>query len=242
MKTPVIGVLLQQIPSPKPGALIPIQFVNHPYLAAIERAGGLPLCLPLTQSPEKLDTLLDACDGFLFPGGADVDPRMYGEDPAPQLGSVDRKSDEEWRYVLEYARKSRKPLLGICRGLQVVNAAMGGSLYQDLSMMPTKTVQHRQQAERSYPVHKVSIAPDSRLKAILGTDEVFTNTLHHQCVNRCADGLRVAARTSDGAVEAMEDEEGLIQLVQWHPEELQETVPCMRNLFSDLIQRAQHRL
>lgn len=238
MKTPIIGVMLAQAQSSQPGVTHKMQYVNDTYFAAVERAGGQPMGLPLMDSPERADALLALCNGFLLPGGEDVDPCIYGEDPHPMLGTVNRAADVAWSHVVQYALKYKKPLLGICRGLQVANTAMGGTLYQDMCERPVPSLLHMQRQARSYPLHKVTIVPDSRLAEILKTTQVYTNTMHHQCVKDCGSGLKVVAQTGDGVVEALEDSDGIIQLVQWHPEELQDTVPCMRNLFLDLIRRA----
>ncbi len=238
MNKPIIGVMMSQKLAPQKSATHYIQFLNEPYINALERAGTVPLLLPLTNALETLDSLLQVCDGFLFPGGADVCSYTYGEDPSPKLGKVNPRMDKMGKYVLAYAIQEQKPVLGICRGMQLINAALGGTLYQDIGTQCANVLMHRQETARNDVTHRVTIAPQSRLAQVLGTEEVFTNTMHHQSVKKCAPGLQIVARTSDGIVEALEDREGLLLLVQWHPEELQDSVPCMRNLFLDLAQRA----
>lgn len=240
MKTPVIGVMLSESRSQMPGAIHKMQHVNSAYLHAVEQAGGIPIGLPLVEDSEKFDRLLNLCDGFLLPGGADVDPHFYGQEPHPLLGRVNLVEDEIWAKVVFHSIETKKPLLAVCRGMQLLNTALGGTLYQDLSDFPAPTLLHRQSfQDRDYPMHKITLEGNSRLAAVLGTSEVCTNTLHHQCVDRCGEGLTVSAHTEDGVIEAVESRDGLLLAVQWHPEELQETVPCMKNLFSDLISRAQ---
>lgn len=239
MEPPVIGIMLFEMPSNGPEAIHLMQLANTPYFTAIERAGGLPIGLPQTEQPETLEALLARCDGFLLPGGLDVDPRFYGQDPHPLLGRVNLKSDQAWASVVHTAAREKKPVLGICRGLQLINTALGGTLYQDMSQRSTPSILHAQTYQnRGDLMHQVSIEPDSRLAKVLNTTRVYTNTLHHQCVNTCGAGLRVVAHTSDGVCEALESDDGLFLAVQWHPEELCHTAPCMEKLFSDLIQRA----
>ena len=130
------------------------------------------------------------------------------------------------------------PVLGICRGLQLVNVAFGGSLYQDLSYMNPDHMLHSQKQNRDYLIHQVTIDADSHLASILGKEPVYTNTLHHQCVKEPGKGLKITAHTADGIPEAMETANGQFILVQWHPEELQNSEPRLRGLFKDLIEKA----
>ena len=130
------------------------------------------------------------------------------------------------------------PVLGICRGLQLVNVAFGGSLYQDLSYMNPDHMLHSQKQNRDQLIHQVSVDADSYLASVLGTGSVYTNTMHHQCVKTPGEGLKITARTADGIPEAMETADGQFILVQWHPEELQDSEPRMRGLFKDLVEKA----
>lgn len=130
------------------------------------------------------------------------------------------------------------PVLGICRGMQLVNVARGGSLYQDISLMEGTRQMHTQRQNRDYPIHKVVIRSGSRLSKILGQEEIFTNTLHHQCVNGPGKDLLITAWTGDKVPEAMESLDGRVILVQWHPEELTKTVPEMNEIFKDLVERS----
>lgn len=217
-------------------------YVNHAYCAAVEAAGGIPILLPVLIDETEMDPILDRCQGLLIPGGFDVDPKFYNEDPMPQLGTLDTDMDRFWIHAARYALEKGIPVLGICRGMQLVNVAFGGSLYQDLSMMNPQHFLHSQKQNRDYLMHEVQIDEDSRLCELLGTTSIYTNTMHHQCVKEPGEGLRITARTRDGIPEAMETADGQFILVQWHPEELTVSEPRMRSLFYDLVKRAEARL
>ncbi len=214
--------------------------LNEVYAQGIERAGGIPFVIPPLTEKEDLFRLLDRCDGILFPGGEDVDPRFYDQVPSSKLGRINRKFDAVWIDATHYAVEKGLPILGICRGLQLVNVALGGNLYQDMSDFPGNTILHSQKQDRSYPVHPINVEKDSNLAKLLKETRVYTNTMHHQSVNGVGKGLKVVASADDGVIEALEDEksEGKITLVQWHPEELQDSVPCMRSLFQNLVEQA----
>lgn len=238
MAKPIIAVMgLNMLDT---GAVVPVkrEFTNVAYCRAIVRAGGVPVLIPTEVSPDEVACALDACQALLLPGGPDVDPRLYGEDPHRLLGPVDAAVDRLWAAALEEANRRAMPVLGICRGLQLACAAMGGSLHQDLDEADPGHLLHRQQQDRGYPIHRVDIEADSRLAAILGTTEIYTNSMHHQCVKSSGEGLRAIARTADGITEACESADGRIILVQWHPEEMLETDPRMLSLFTDLVERA----
>ena len=146
--------------------------------------------------------------------------------------------DRFWLQALEFVRAHKIPVLGICRGLQLVNVGMGGSLYQDLSRRGVPSYLHNQKQNRDYLMHEVTIEPGSRLGQVLGEEPVYTNTIHHQCVKAAGKGLKLVAQTGDGVPEALESEDGQIMLVQWHPEALLDAEPRMRRLFEDLIERS----
>ena len=216
---------------------VPYAGLNEAYSKAVLRAGGIPVVIP-PMDEEAMLRILDSCDGLLLPGGEDVDPAIYGEGRSEKLGRTTIEYDRAWKEAFLYARQKKMPVLGICRGLQLINAALGGTLYQDLSEIGTKTLVHGQKAERSCPTHTVSIDKDSHLAGILGGTSVETNSMHHQCVKVPGEGLAITAYAGDGVVEGMENADGKVILVQWHPEELQDSVPCMRGLFEDLIRKA----
>ena len=243
MTKPIIGVLSSRTYHPSVGPMpVLAEYVNRTYCAGVEKGGGIPLIIPVTSDREQLTRLLSLCQGLLLPGGEDVDPCFYGEDPLPVLGTVDHETDQCWIWAVEIAVEKKLPIFGICRGLQLANVALGGSLWQDLSLKNKEHFLHYQHQNRASLLHEGSICPDSRLTKLLGTESIYTNTMHHQCAKEPGRGLTVTARTRDGIPEAMESADGQILLVQWHPEELLESEPRMLALFEDLVKRALQNL
>ncbi len=201
------------------------------YSRRLEEAGAIPLLLPPMEPPAAQD-LAGSLDGLLLSGGGDLSPLYYGEEPRPGLGEVDPRRDA-WEFALVRAALLRRlPLLGICRGLQVMNAALGGSLVQDLG--GTGSLQHRQKAPRSQPSHSVEILPRTRLSRILGEGSIAVNSFHHQAAARIAPELRKAAVAPDGVIEALECiDDRFLAAVQWHPESLHH--PASELLFSAFV-------
>jgi len=200
---------------------------NISYIRAIEENGGLPLLIPYTENLETLSELLDLCNGFLIPGGIDVDPSFYGEAPNEKLGDVDAVLDKAELFALGYALSENKPVFGICRGLQIMNVFCGGTLYQDIPS-------HRQKSSRSEVSHSVNISENSIIRSVMGCESAMVNSLHHQAVRKLGCNLTVSARSEDGVVEAVEHNNGIWFAVQWHPEELCH-IPEMKALFSYFI-------
>lgn len=242
MKKPIIGILGSVRLDPDPSFVSADRnYTNTTCVRAIDRNGGVPILIPVPEDLKLSDPALALCDGLLIPGGWDVDPRHYGEPPHATLGPVIPELDAFWFHATAYAMDHRVPMLGICRGMQLLNVACGGSLYQDISERDGKNLLHVQQLRRDTPTHRVLIEPASRLRRILDTESVYTNTLHHQSVKALGKGLAITARTEDGVVEAFESPDGLIMAVQWHPEDHLTTAPVMNRLFMDLCDRAAER-
>ena len=205
----------------------------------MEDAGAVPFIIPVSSDLEKTKKLIDLCDGLLFPGGEDIDPSYYGENPHPNLGEIRPEVDEFLFHSLLYAQEQRKPALGICKGMQMMVVASGGSLYQDIySQREEETFLHCQSGRRTYGVHQVQIDKDSRLFQILETEQIATNSMHHQSVRTLGKGLHLSAHTEDGIVEAVESLDGRLIGVQWHPEEMVPESDAMKRLFKNLVQRA----
>lgn len=238
MKKPIIGILGTILKHKSGDNEIPANYVNSAYCKAVEKNGGIPFIIPYFENKEDVLELIDNCDGLLFPGGEDVDTHLYGEEPHVSIGSMNRKLDEFWIYIEKAAEQRKLPILGICRGMQLINVSRGGSLYQDLSQLNPNHLLHGQRQERSYLIHKIKIDNDSLLCGILGTDEIQTNTLHHQCVKQAGKDLKITAYSIDEIPEAMESDDKRIVLVQWHPEELTETEPRMNKLFKELVKKS----
>lgn len=242
MNKPIIAVLGARVTLTDRPIPVSVDYTNHAYCAAVEQAGGIPLLLPIPEDPAGMDPVLALCHGLLLPGGYDVDPRFYNEEPTPFLGTLDAVMDRFWIHAAEYALDHSLPVLGICRGMQLANVAFKGSLYQDLTLKNPGHFLHAQKQNRDYLMHRVTIEPDSRLSQILGTSSVYTNTMHHQCVKEPGRGLRITAYTADGIPEALETADGQFILVQWHPEELLSSEPRMRELFTDLVNRSAQQI
>lgn len=242
VKSPIIGIAgsLLRREEEEFGSIWQV-YVNQTYPDAVEQGGGTPLLLPCTGSLERLEAALSLCDGLLLPGGYDVDPNLYGEQPHLLLGAVLPELDLQWLHIVRWAMAHKIPVLGICRGMQLMNVAAGGSLYQDLGQRTEQTLQHLQQQTRVFGLHSVTLLQDSALARILGTQEVRANSLHHQAVKALGQGFCACAWTADGVIEGIESADGLCLGVQWHPEELLQTMPCMKNLFTDLCERAANK-
>ena len=178
---------------------------------------------------------LPELDGLLLPGGWDVDPSFYGEQRDEKVGDTDPELDETELALFRQARERQIPILGICRGQQVINVAMGGSLVQHLEDHDARAL------GRSHLAHTIEVDPSSELGKAAGEDEIHVNSLHHQAIKRLADGLQESAHGEDGTVEGVESDDGLIVAVQCHPEELTGDLPWARNLFERFVARARVR-
>ncbi len=207
------------------------------YIDAIEQTGGLPHILPYTANLELLPRLTQGVDGFIFPGGFDLDPSFFHETPVPQLGRVDRDLDIHQLAVFDLALKMKVPILGICRGAQVINVALGGSLYQDINTQADPPVLTHMQPELHFGTdHSVDLVPGSRLHRLFGA-KTMVNSRHHQSVKTPGQGLDVTARSSDGIIEALEHQNLPIDLIQWHPELMLKTDRAMAPLFDAFLEK-----
>jgi len=193
---------------------------NSSYIKSVLRAGGVPVVLPINDDPEVLKRMIASIDALVMTGGEDVDPLYYDEEPRPFLERINPERDVFDIALVKLAVERGIPVLGICRGHQLMNVAFGGTLYQDISaQIKTGVVKHRQQAPFWYGTHQVQLEKNSVLAKILGTTTVMTNSFHHQSVKDVAPDFVVTGRTSDGVVEAMEMKENpRVFSVQFHPE------------------------
>ena len=216
---------------------LPYFGLNRQYVTALEAAGADVVLLPAGRA--ATDTLVDRLDGVVFPGGLDVHPSHFGELPRPALGPVNTELDALEVPLARVAAARGLPVLGICRGHQLVNVALGGSLFQDIAADGVTSFDHWAPLERGrdFLAHSVSLEPDSRLRAIVGADQVEVNSFHHQAVKRVAAGLRVNARSPDGVIEGLESADGRVLTVQCHPESLP-AVPWARALFEAFVATA----
>ncbi|MBR6028626.1 MAG: gamma-glutamyl-gamma-aminobutyrate hydrolase family protein [Clostridia bacterium] len=234
MFRPLIGVLPGYDP------------VRHRYsihqgcMDGVSAVGGLPALLPVTADEGLLAAYISRFDGFLFSGGGDIDPAYFGEKPIPGLGEVNVERDAcEIPLARLLAGRKDKPVLAICRGCQVLNVALGGSLYQDLPSQMPGALRHRQAEEEDQPSHSVAIRTESLLFRVTGQAELRVNSLHHQAVKTPGAGMTVSALAPDGVAEAVELAGHPFYLgVQWHPERMWEHDPPSLALFRALVRAA----
>ena len=194
--------------------------IGDHYIASVIAAGGIPIILPMADQDAMMDEMTEFCDGFLIPGGIDVNPLCYHEGPHPLIQTTRLDFDRYEFKLLGKIFQTKKPVFGICRGLQIINVALGGTLYQDVSLRSHDTFQHVQkETGRSGISHEVTIEKDSKLFEIFGRERVPVNSFHHQSARTIGKGLKVTALSDDGIVEALEGMEyPYLVCVQWHPE------------------------
>ena len=194
--------------------------VSSAYIKSVLRAGGVPVVLPINDNIEVIKKMISSIDALIMTGGEDVDPVKYFEEPLPLLEEIDPERDIFDILLVKLAIESGIPVLGICRGHQVMNVAFGGTLYQDFSsQIKTGVIKHRQEAPFWYGTHQVQLEENSVLAKVLGKTTVMTNSYHHQAVKDVAKGFVITGRTSDGVVETMEMKDNpKVFSVQFHPE------------------------
>lgn len=236
---PLIGITTAVYTSPTTGWKY-----NAAYVAcvqAIADVGGLPVLIPTSLDDDQLRALYRRVDGILLPGGGDINPRAYGEAAHPKTGNIDDGRDWTEIRLARWAVDDDLPIFGICRGHQLMNVALGGTLVQDIPSGLQTPLTHDipNDLPRDTRLHTVEIDPTSRLAAILGAARVEVNSLHHQAVERHAPNVCVTAYAPDGVVEALELPDRKFALsVQWHPEDLYQDDPQMRRLFSAFVAAA----
>ncbi|WP_125582744.1 gamma-glutamyl-gamma-aminobutyrate hydrolase family protein [Levilactobacillus cerevisiae] len=216
-------------------------FAPRPAVEAIVKTGGLPIILP-SIDPEDVADYLPLFDGVVFLGGADVDPTFFGEEPHVRLGKTYRKRDLFEIELLKQAVAANKAILGICRGLQLINVGLDGTLYQDLSEDPTARLKHSQAAMGNQPSHHVTVVSGSTLATLTG-ERPYVNSRHHQAVKDVAPNLRVAATADDQVIEALESRDSdQILGVQWHPENMYKHHVESRQIFKNFVDRSAARM
>lgn len=218
----------------------PHAIVNLTYTNAVVRAGGIPLVLPVGVPTERYKEMLSKVDGVILTGGGDINPAVYGKQMDATIGGVDNMRDETDVALAKMILKMKKPVLGVCRGFQILNIVHGGTLYTDLPSQRPDGLFHPCYGDspRDLTPHTVNIAAGSKLAGILGAGDTFVNSLHHQGVEKVGKGLKVVSVASDGLVEAIEVESLPFGIgVQWHPEALPERED-MQRIFKALIKAA----
>jgi len=206
------------------------------YVQGLEEAGALPVILPLTVSETVVKQIADFFDGFLFTGGSDLDPKWYGHAKADYCGEICEARDQMEDYLFrEAVLNQNKPALGICRGIQLFNAFLGGSLYQDIPTELPSAVNHKPGPPYDVTAHTVRLLPESPLGKLVGKERLDVNSDHHQGINRIAGGLEVMAVADDGLIEAVYmPDRPYVWGVQWHPESLLKD-ETTKKLFSSFI-------
>lgn len=243
MKKPFIGILANlHLDKHEPLPYVEVSGVQRDYIYAIERAGGIPIMLPVCEEPEVIRQQVAHVDGILLTGGYDVHPLHYGEEPTPLLEATHPERDSYELFAIKIADELQKPIFAICRGMQLLNVAYGGSLYQDISMCSAEHVEHRQKAKRSEPTHTIEIVKETLLHKILSADSLVTNSFHHQAVKRLAPGFIVNAYSQDGMIEGIERPgERYMLALQWHPEMMAATDPYMQLIFQTFVNKCSNK-
>jgi putative glutamine amidotransferase len=241
---PVIGIVTQTLAS-IPGQ-IPLSWVmGQKYVRALAAEGAVPWVIPLIQGDDgTLRCIYERLDGLFLMGGVDMDPSHYGEERLPLCGQTDPARDWTELTLVRWAMQEHKPVLGACRGIQVINVAAGGTLYQDIATQCPQAMKHdyfptANAYTRDLLVHDVQVERQSRLARILAADPVPVNSMHHQGIKDLAPGLVPTALAADGIIEGIEGANGHFLVgVQWHPEELAEKQATHRRLFAALVEAA----
>ena len=240
MKKPVIGISTSVIVD-QGGGFPGYEriYVNKDYFSSVIAAGAVPLMIPMDATEENLRQTLELVDGMIFSGGHDIAPIRYGEEPHQKLQEICPERDAFDFLLYRLAKEHSLPILGICRGFQLMNVSEGGKLYQDLSLKETESFKHSQGHGPSILTHTVSIEAGSRLHEILGKEEIRVNSFHHQAVKSVSEKVAISGRALDEVIEAIEVKNYPFAVgVQFHPEMLQEKEEDMRKIFSALVSAA----
>ena len=238
MKRPVIGITASH--DTEHDKL----FINSVYLRAIRNAGGIPMIFPMEVTEDDLRDLVTLTDGVLFTGGDDIHPFLYGEETDAKCGNVSQPRDSMEMALVPLVMEFGKPIFGICRGIQILNTAMGGTLYQDIpsQFKSELSIAHRQPFAYKVPSHTVDITPGTLLSRILGEEHasIAVNSMHHQAIKDVAPGLEVCGYAPDKMIEAVYAPDYPFLLgVQWHPEHLTTSQPDAAKLFAAFVDACQ---
>ena len=245
-KRPIVGVPtqnLQSIGGVSPD-FPPSWVMSHRYVQALTAAGAIPWLVPLVDDEPTLRAMYEELDGVFLPGGADVDPASYQAERHAACDRSDPARDRVELALVKWAMADRKPVLGVCRGLQIINLAAGGSLYQDLAALRTNSIKHdyfpyRDGFARDHLAHPVRVVEGTRLHRLAGTTEFAVNSMHHQAIDKLGTELVASALAPDGVIEGIESVDDYFLVgVQWHPEALIDTDPTMRRLFDQFAEAA----
>ncbi|WP_018249634.1 gamma-glutamyl-gamma-aminobutyrate hydrolase family protein [Orenia marismortui] len=214
--------------------------VSYNYINSVSLAGGIPVLIPLLNKTEDIEKYIELIDGLLLSGGEDVCPREYGENPIKEVTMINPDRDEWELKLYKKAYESNMPILGICRGLQLINIAEGGSLYQDIYQQVNDVLGHLSSDTEIYHLyHSIEIEEKSKLFDIFSSNRIDVNSYHHQAVKDLAPGFKVTARSEEGIIEAIEDKKkNFVIGIQWHPEDLTMQHSEFIKLFKALVDKA----
>jgi putative glutamine amidotransferase len=204
------------------------------YVDALENAGLVPLIVPPLTNADAASAILESVAGLVLTGGEDVDPARYGAERHEKIRSVNPARDATESALIEEAQARGTPVLAICRGIQILNVALGGTLIQDIPSECDTKIGHDDETPRDSRSHEITIEPGSLIARAVGVERCAVNSFHHQAVKNVADGMRVTARSQDGIIEGMEstEDDWWVMAVQWHPEEMTHSPePWDRGLF-----------
>lgn len=236
MKKPVIGITTMRTE----GHGTYETNCHQEYADAISRAGGIPLLIPTAPYTEA-SPYMDVLDGIVFSGGPDINPRFMNEAPYLRLGGIDDVCDELQIALVKLAIARKLPMLGICRGCQLINVALGGNLYQDLDTLRKGTQLHHPTIARNAKYHLVDVEAGSHVAKALQTTSLYTNSFHHQGIQNLAEGLIAVGHAQDGVIEAYEYQdlqEHYLLGIQWHPESMLDSEPAHLHLYQDFVKAA----
>lgn len=240
MRKPIIGITSDSdfLQRNNKYSGLEIYYSQTVFSDAVFETGGIPYMIPMSAGAYA-DDILNIIDGLIIIGGHDVSPLNYLQEPREKLGVIKPQRDASDLALFEAAQELRKPILGVCRGHQLVNVALGGSLYQDLSENSEITIQHDQMAKPDQVVHSIKVNPESYMAKLID-ENTLVNSVHHQIIDQLAATLKASAWSNDGVIEAFESHEEvpLIIGVQWHPEVLYQDYSQQLGIFEDLINRA----
>jgi putative glutamine amidotransferase len=239
---PLIGIPCHALIRAETGR--PIYANNRAYVHAVESAGGLPILIPMINDLTILTALLSRMDGLLLPGGIDLHPSRYGEEVHPLTEEADLELDEFEIRLASLAFQQDIPVLGICRGMQLINVVLGGSLYQDIDDQYPDSIGHtHRNLPRTHIAHRITVDPGSRMETILGTREMMVNSLHHQAIKDPGKGVCITGRAPDGMAELLEvSGYRFVMAAQSHPEEIYVVEPAFKRLFSAFVQASSSRM
>ena len=221
---------------------IPKAFVNRSYVDSIVRAKGIPTIIPIIEDEEIIKKMLESVDGIIMTGGVDVHPFRFNEEPIEKIGTISAERDDFDFTVMKYAAEMNKPILGICRGIQVINVYFGGTLIQDIPSQRSSNILHSQTAEYHVATHKIQIVKDSIIYDMLGENSEV-NSFHHQAIDKLDKDFKVTATAKDGIVETIEykKKDSFILGIQWHPELMSAKNVKMQNIFDMFVEVCKSR-